>query len=550
MIIKRILSIMFAVLTLTAVACNSGGSSGKSGGVTAVVLNTTEASIQINGTPLELKGTIMPHNAANQNVSWSTSDEKIATVTQAGVVTGVAVGKATITVTSEDGGFFDNCAVTVTPAAAGTPVTAVSLSPSTATIEIGNTTQLTATITPADATTKDITWSSGNPTIATVSSGVVTGVAAGTTTITVTTSDGNKTATCDVTVTDPADPVDPVVPVSTGEQGVINPEFKFWLDGTSSTANWGYCGTIYKTGFVGSHGECKKLDHPLGEVSSNGYILTSYCSDFIYPGSLPEDYYQKVVYIPSVKSYAGKTVAIRVKARTPGSTGRYIGIRLDRYYGTGDTPLGTPSKPDGVHGKRIALTSAWAEHTITLQIPPITGKIIGANNDDFLALIIIYDSGSIADGLFDAPIGHQEGTFDLALVTINEGTIALPYVPRDDSEELALIGQTYENDYPTGAYPGQNLGVSEWHIHSAISSWLLSDTNIYFTYPKRNCSYSVTFYSTTGAKNYIRNYTAGTDLLAVGFAQCFTPNSFRVNGCNTLTTGHDYCFFTEINCRY
>lgn len=80
--------------------------------------------------------------------------------------------------------------------------TSVSVSPTTASIGAGDTTQLTATVLPSDATNKNVTWSSGNTSVATVSStGLVTAVSAGSATITVTTVDGAKTATCAVTVT-------------------------------------------------------------------------------------------------------------------------------------------------------------------------------------------------------------------------------------------------------------------------------------------------------------------------------------------------------------
>lgn len=80
--------------------------------------------------------------------------------------------------------------------------TSVSVSPTTASIEVGSTVQLTETVLPSNATDKSITWSSSNASVATVnSSGLVTGVSAGNATITVTTVDGSYTATCAVTVT-------------------------------------------------------------------------------------------------------------------------------------------------------------------------------------------------------------------------------------------------------------------------------------------------------------------------------------------------------------
>ncbi len=80
-------------------------------------------------------------------------------------------------------------------------VTAVSLNKSSLNLGIGATDTLTATVSPSNATNKNVTWTSSNTSIATVSNGVVTAKAAGNATITVTTEDGNKTATCDVTVT-------------------------------------------------------------------------------------------------------------------------------------------------------------------------------------------------------------------------------------------------------------------------------------------------------------------------------------------------------------
>ena len=90
---------------------------------------------------------------------------------------------------------------------AGDPVsvTGVTLNKTEVTLQQGNATILTATITPSDATNKNIIWSSSNTSVATVNNGKVTAIFAGTANITAKTSDGGFTATCKVTVT-PADP--------------------------------------------------------------------------------------------------------------------------------------------------------------------------------------------------------------------------------------------------------------------------------------------------------------------------------------------------------
>ena len=139
--------------------------------------------------------TVSPENASNKNVSWASSDTSIATVNSSGKVTAIGAGEATITVTTEIGGYTDTCSVTVEVA-----VTGVSLDESSIVTYIGKSRTLTATIEPTDATDKSVTWSSSNTSIATVTAGVISALSEGTATITVTTNDGGYTDDCIVTV--------------------------------------------------------------------------------------------------------------------------------------------------------------------------------------------------------------------------------------------------------------------------------------------------------------------------------------------------------------
>lgn len=174
------------------------GQGGDTVSVTGVSLNKKTLPLTAGGTET-LTATVAPTDANNKSVSWSSSNTSVATVSQSGLVTAKSAGTATITVTTADGGFTDTCTVTV--ASANVAVTGVQLNKQNATIKVDETVKLTATISPDNATNKSVTYSSGNTAVATVdNSGLVTAKSVGTAVITVTTADGNKTATCTVTV--------------------------------------------------------------------------------------------------------------------------------------------------------------------------------------------------------------------------------------------------------------------------------------------------------------------------------------------------------------
>ena len=167
--------------------------------VTGVSLDKTELTLNVGDTET-LTATVAPANADNKNVAWSADPLSVVGVDN-GVITARTAGTATVTVTTEDGSFTATCEVTVKQ-----PVESVTITPESAEVEVGKTVELTAQVLPENATDKTVTWTSSDDTVATVENGVVTGVQAGTATITATTADGGKTATCEVTVKQPAKP--------------------------------------------------------------------------------------------------------------------------------------------------------------------------------------------------------------------------------------------------------------------------------------------------------------------------------------------------------
>ena len=163
--------------------------------VTKITLPTTKASMTIGGT-MDLKPTIEPGDATNTHISWSSSDPGVATVDANGRVTAKGAGTATITGTAASGA---TVTLVVTVSDQVIEVTAVTLDKTAATVKVGKSLQLTATIEPSGATNQRLEWTSSDSDIAIVTDGRVTGVAPGKVTITVKTTNG-KTATCTITV--------------------------------------------------------------------------------------------------------------------------------------------------------------------------------------------------------------------------------------------------------------------------------------------------------------------------------------------------------------
>lgn len=226
--------------------------------VTSITLNQTSASLK-KGATLTLTATVAPSDAANKSVTWSSGNTSVATVSTSGVVTAVGEGTAVITVKTADGGKTATCTVAVahthnytgtyyetahphkayskcscgeinytgatqkvTSCTSCYPVTGVTLDKTTATLKKGETLTLSVTVSPSDAANKAFTVTSSNPSVmsakyrigicvgdlfdgstCTASHCEFTALSAGSTTLTFTTEDGQKTASCKVTVTEP-----------------------------------------------------------------------------------------------------------------------------------------------------------------------------------------------------------------------------------------------------------------------------------------------------------------------------------------------------------
>ena len=160
--------------------------------VSSVALDKTILTL-VEGEEAVLSATVLPADATDPSVSWSSSDASVATVS-GGQVKAVAPGKATVTARAGE----KEATCTVTVEKRFIPVTSIALSQPSLTLVEGDEATLSATVLPADATEPGITWSTSDASVATVTDGQVKAVAPGKATITA--KAGEKEATCAVTV--------------------------------------------------------------------------------------------------------------------------------------------------------------------------------------------------------------------------------------------------------------------------------------------------------------------------------------------------------------
>jgi uncharacterized protein YjdB len=158
------------------------------------------------GASLVITPTILPNNAANQSITWSSSDVTIATVDGTGKINGLKAGTVTITATSNAISTVKSSLIVIVN---NVLISSINVTPTALNLIIGQVTQLTASIAPSNATLKTFKWSTSDNSKVTIdASGTITAIALGTVTITATADDaGTVKGTCIVTVK-------PVMPVS------------------------------------------------------------------------------------------------------------------------------------------------------------------------------------------------------------------------------------------------------------------------------------------------------------------------------------------------
>lgn len=198
MIKFRLSCVLALICSMVLVACGE-----KVVEVASVAISQPSAEMEI-GETLSLKATVSPSNASYNDITWTSTKPKVASVSNSGLVSAISEGNTTITVMA--GGKTASCSVTVVKGFVA--VSTISLNKTSLELIEGDTETLTATVSPDDATEKTVSWTSSNDEVAKVKDGAITAVKEGNAIITA--KAGDKTATCSVSVSPKTYPVSSV----------------------------------------------------------------------------------------------------------------------------------------------------------------------------------------------------------------------------------------------------------------------------------------------------------------------------------------------------
>ena len=238
---------------------------------------------------------------------------------------------------------------------------------------------------------------------------------------------------------------------------IINGNFDIWQRGTSFSAPEFGSDRWYNLRGVSSCTMSRQA-FTLGQTDVTGEP-TYFCRMAVTSSAGAGSFAVLAQPIEDVRTFAGQSATISFYAKADAS--KTIALELRQDFGSG----GSPSLPvDSIGTQKFTLTTSWQKFTATISIPSISGKTIGTNNNSKIDMNIWFDAGSSFNSRTDT-LGQQSGTFDIAQVQVEAGSVATPFERRPIGTELALCQRYYETTYywlnTTGAVHVENWKVTK-----------------------------------------------------------------------------------------
>ncbi len=286
------------------------------------------------------------------------------------------------------------------------------------------------------------------------------------------------------------------------KNAIINGNFDIWQRGISQTAtgygsddrwlneNFGSSKTVSREFFV--VGQTDVPNHPR-------YLSRTIVSSV--PGS--SNHVIKIQKIEDVRTCSGETITLSFWAKADDN--KNIVTSFLQKFGTGGSPSSTVS---GIASTTHSLTTAWHKFTVTTILPSISGKTIGSHDNSSLDVRFWFDAGSAFEARTNS-LGNQSGTFDIAQVQLERGSVATDFEFKTLAEEHSACERYYRKSYISNVFPGtpDNSGKI---MYGASSSGAQQQYSERFS-EMRSAPVVILYSPATGSAGSIRQESVGSD---------------------------------------
>jgi hypothetical protein len=311
---------------------------------------------------------------------------------------------------------------------------------------------------------------------------------------------------------------------------IINGNFDIWQRGTSLASGTGfrYLADRFQNNSTGSTYTASQQSFTVGQtdVPNNPSFFYRTVVSSVAGNNNQTTFIQG---IEGVETLAGKTATLSFYAKADSS--KNISIEFGQVFGTGGIPS---SNVDGIGVQKLSLTTSWQKFTVTANIPSISGKTIVTDNNNNLTCVFWLDAGSNWNSRTNS-LGQQSGTFDIAQVQLEEGSVATPFELRPIGTELALCQRYYEKSYRYDVNPATATSNSEVKGSRQNGGGV---AYVKYSVTKRSQP-TVTIYSRTGVSGNVFNQATSLD--EVGTVQDNGETAFNVFP-TTSTISQAYSF--------
>lgn len=220
------------------------------------------------------------------------------------------------------------------------------------------------------------------------------------------------------------------------KNAIIDGNFDVWLEATTQTSAGYGSDTMWNNSNAGSTKTHARVLFGLGQTEVPGNPKSA-SQTVVSSVTGAANQVSKTQYIEGVHTLAGETATLSFWAKADAN--KLLAVDLLQYFGTG----GSPSAPVlGIGATKFNLTTAWTKYTLTVQIPAVTGKVLGTSNTDNLRVQFWFDAGTDYNQRTDS-LGHQSGTFTIAQVQLESGSVATEFERLTIGETLRLVGRYY-----------------------------------------------------------------------------------------------------------